>query len=134
MNLAVSELLILPAISLVAMVLLPSHWANAHTQLVRRLVTTIAGIQFILAAVLLAVLATRILPAVHTIIASVPAGITSIPLIELTVHYDGVSSLMFALVSFVAWVNCRYSFGISMAKGRKVATIAGLRSPSDRSF
>lgn len=109
MNLAVSELLILPAISLVAMVLLPSHWANAHAQLVRRLVTTIAGIQFILAAVLLAVLATRILPAVHTIIASFPTGITSIPSIELSVHYDGVSSLMFALVSFVAWVNCRYS-------------------------
>ncbi|MGV3483461.1 MAG: proton-conducting transporter membrane subunit [Planctomycetaceae bacterium] len=96
--------LILPAM-LVASVYLPNGWANSHASLTRRLVTRVAGIQSIIAAVLAIGQAAGWLPSpfiVHLDLVAEPPGAAA-------VYFDGVAGLMLTLVSFVGWVVCQYS-------------------------
>jgi len=105
MNWFVSLLLVLPAAMMLAMACLPSGFARKRVVFYRRAVTFVAGLQSAIALVLAAAFVTGGLPAFHQVLATA----TGDRAIALTVHYDGVSALMFALVAFVGWVICRYS-------------------------
>lgn len=95
----------LPSAMMIAAGLMPSSLANAHVKTARTWITRLAGIQFALAVIV----------AVGWVIGG--AGLRHAVLLEpsdatplgLSVHYDGISSLMLALVSFVGWSICRYS-------------------------
>ena len=94
-------MLILPALSLLAVAFIPSSAANLHVKLARRFVTTIVGLQFVFA---LAFAVWRFLqgspPLAHPFLgADVPFSI----------HFDNVTALMLVLVSFIGWVICRFS-------------------------
>jgi NAD(P)H-quinone oxidoreductase subunit 5 len=98
------------AMVLLATVCLPSIWANRNVNWFRQGVTFVAGIQFAVAVASLLVYVVRLMqtgqvPAVHSVFFRTSG---SIP-IEISAYYDGVAALMFALVSFVGWVICRYS-------------------------
>ena len=93
--------LLLPCVLLICAAAFPSHFTNQKVGLFRRLVTALAGIQFIVAAVMGTAIATGILATVDASLAGT-SGLVG-------VHFDGVAALMFALVSFVGWVICRYS-------------------------
>ena len=91
----------LPSFLLLCAAAVPSRFANKKVGLFRRMITVLAGIQFIVAAVAGIAVATGTLA---TIDASLP-GTSKL----IGIHFDGVAALMFALVSFVGWVICRYS-------------------------
>ena len=105
MNAAISFLLLLPATLMVAAAFLPNPWVNANVKMFRGLVTSLAGLQCAIAAGLLIAMALGGMNAIHAVVMSFSRDWP----IALSVHYDGISSLMFALVSFVSWVICRYS-------------------------
>lgn len=102
-------LLIVPAAALVATVaLVPRSNSDGNPIKLRRWVTRLAALQLVVA--LLAVLGygyrmltlgTDAAPAAF----SIPTGFGS----GLAIYFDGISSLMFLMVSFVGWVICRYS-------------------------
>jgi NAD(P)H-quinone oxidoreductase subunit 5 len=98
-------LLILPALLLAALVALPSSWANSQGRVWRRVVTLIAAVQCMVASGFLVAHGAGWIPNIHFVLMSFPG---EFPL-EITVYYDGVTSLMLALVSFVGWVICGYS-------------------------
>ena len=98
-------ILSLPAICLLSFLALPSRWANARTVRVRRVVTWLAGLQFVLAAVA----ALTHLWLGHGAHAITVMQWSSEPSLNPSIYYDGASSLMLLLVSFVGWVICRFS-------------------------
>lgn len=67
--------------------------------------TLLAAAQFAIAVALAITHAAGAVPAIHQTLANL-AGQKSI---ALTVRYDGMASLMLAMVSFIGWVICRYS-------------------------
>jgi NAD(P)H-quinone oxidoreductase subunit 5 len=100
-----SIVLLLPVGALLAAVLLPASTTVAARRRWRRGITGLVGLQALLAGGLGIGLATGWLPPLTVTLWSWgQAG-----LLELSVLYDGVSCLMFAMVSFVGWVICRFS-------------------------
>ncbi|MGB7327284.1 MAG: proton-conducting transporter membrane subunit [Rubripirellula sp.] len=97
--------LCLPAAILVALVAVPNAWANSRVGKFRRVVTLIAGLQFAVAGGFAIAQAVGWIPITHSVLASVSGELP----IAVSVYYDGVASLMLALVSFVGWVICQYS-------------------------
>jgi NAD(P)H-quinone oxidoreductase subunit 5 len=101
----IAAVLFLPMLCLLAMVLVPSRIANRHPTVFRQTVTTLAGFLMI-AAVTLAV-----------IYAASGGEPRSISLLEsareaglgVVIYYDGVTSLMLLLVSFVGFVVSKFS-------------------------
>ncbi len=94
-------LLTTPALLLIATVLIPSKIANSNARLIRQMVTWIAAVQFAIGLGMGTALVTGMIGSVDTKIYDWT--------VTLGVHYDSVAALMFALVSFVGWVICRYS-------------------------
>ncbi len=105
MNVALTLVLILPACVLIAAVLLPDSLSNSRVRLFRKLITRIAGIQFLIAFPMAIAQALGML--------STPGPISDVTTMSSPlagwIYYDGVSSLMLSLVSFVGWIICRYS-------------------------
>ncbi len=93
--------LALPAALLVGWGMLPTRLANQYVVGFRRVVTGLAAIQAVTAALLAAWFATGRLPAFAAGLPLSPPG--------LGIYYDGVAALMLALVGFVGWVICRFS-------------------------
>ena len=102
---AVPYLLALPPVILVAAVCLPNGWVNRQSRAFRQWVTLVVGWQFLISGSLAVAYVTGWIPPIHCILFEVSADLP----IAATVYYDGVASLMLALVSFVGWVICRYS-------------------------
>lgn len=102
---AVLGLLPLFAVTLLAFGFLPNSWSNSRVHGFRQIVTFFAGLQFVVAASFAIAHATGRIPTIHFAI----VRFSSQPPIEISVYYDGVACLMFALVSFVGWVICRFS-------------------------
>ncbi len=100
-----TAILILPAACLLAVGLVPSRWANGHAVFLRHFVTQLAGLQF-LVAVGLAIASVAAGTPVHS--ATLFRWSEELP-IAASVYYDGASSLMLLLVSFVGWVICKFS-------------------------
>ncbi|MEZ6090120.1 MAG: proton-conducting transporter membrane subunit [Pirellulaceae bacterium] len=97
-------LILLPPLLLAGIgIFLTRHLCPSAT-IVRRVVTVIAGLQLILATILLLGHLSGGLAKFAPAFASSTQG-QSI----LNVYYDGVAGLMLVLVSFVGWVICRYS-------------------------
>ena len=90
--------LMLPATILIALVLLPSRFANLRISGFRNSITVISAIQFFVSACFL-------LSKVAAVGAASVGDLTGTDLI----YVDGISSLMLTLVSFVGWIICRYS-------------------------
>jgi NAD(P)H-quinone oxidoreductase subunit 5 len=102
---AFALILSLPAFCLLLFVALPSGWANQRPAVVRRAVTFLAGLQFVLAfsaAVLRLWWGTA---SGSGVLIEVAEGSGLNP----SIYYDGTSSLMFLLVGFIGWIICRYS-------------------------
>ena len=98
-------LLTLPATILVAMACLPNSWVNSRAPVVQRMVTRVAGLQFIIALGFAVLHATGTVPTISSVLLSFASDWP----IAVSILYDGVASLMLALVSFVGWVICRFS-------------------------
>ena len=98
-------MLTFPAVILLAAGLLPNPWLNARAAAWRRVVTLVAGLQFVVAASFAIAHAVGWVPTIHW----VPAIVSNQSPMAAALYYDGVASLMFTLVSFVGWVICRYS-------------------------
>ncbi len=98
-------LLPLFAATLLAIGFLPNSWTNSRVHGFRQVVTLVAGLQFVVAGSFALAHATGWIPTIHFAI----VRFSSPSPIEISVYYDGVACLMFALVSFVGWVICRYS-------------------------
>ncbi len=99
-----ASLLVFPA-TLMLLLILPSFFLNRHRRIVRQVVTLLTGLQFIVSVAGLAALASGVLPAVKMTL----------------VYYDGISALMFTLISFVGWIVSRYSIRYldgELAQGR----------------
>ena len=98
-------LLILPALLLVATVLLPNRIANAKAVVLRRLVTMLAAAQLAVSTALATAKIVGFVPVIHWRF----CDFASDAALALTVHYDNLACLMLMLVSFVGWVICAYS-------------------------
>ncbi len=98
-------LMILPGIALLSFLLVPSSVANRFVRPVRRLVATVAAAQVVVATIALALWAIGDSTALHTVFCCLDQSCS----VNLSVHYDAVSALMFLLVSFVGWVTCQFS-------------------------
>ncbi|MEM9364365.1 MAG: proton-conducting transporter membrane subunit [Planctomycetota bacterium] len=97
-------LLGLCSFALLAWAVVPSWWSDGHHRSVRKIVTTLAALQCVSASVgLICWLVTN-----RTAIDSIWWQSTQTPL-SIGFRYDGVSGLMFTLVSFVGWIICRHS-------------------------
>src|SRR6056297_2136022 len=98
-------LLLLPAGALIAAILLPASTSRSSRHRWRRGITALVGLQALLAGGMAIGLATGLLEPLTATLASwgEPGSL------ELSILYDGVSCLMFAMVSFVGWVICRFS-------------------------
>ena len=105
---AVALLLTLPAAGLIAAAAVPSRIATPAVKRYRQVVSLIAGLQFVIAVTMAAGLAWGLVPSGHAGLMDSIFGSSSSSLAP-AVYFDGVSSLMLALVSFVGWVICRYS-------------------------
>ncbi len=105
MSAMIALLIAVPPTLLSALVLLPDARCNAHVRTVRTTVTFLTGVQFWIAACLAIAVVTSLIAKVH--FTFLPA--TSDLPITLAILYDGVASLMLALVSFIGWVVCQYS-------------------------
>jgi len=90
---------------LLAMVCLPNSWVNSRVHWFRQIVTLVAGLQFSVAGGFAIAYAASWIQTSHHVL----VRFSSQPPIEVTVYYDGVAALMFALVSLVGWVICRYA-------------------------
>lgn len=97
--------LVVPTVGLVAAVLLPAGWSNRNAGTVRRWATRLVGLQMLAAAIGAAALAAGDDAAKHAVIlgGDRPTAVLA------SLYYDGVSSLIFGLVSFLGWIICRYS-------------------------
>lgn len=96
---------IVPILCLLAALLLPTRMANFHVRSIRRIVTTLVGLQLLAATALLSLQALSSI-AKHPL-ESLNWSVASS--YSLTFHQDMLSSLMLVLVSFIGWVICRYS-------------------------
>jgi NAD(P)H-quinone oxidoreductase subunit 5 len=97
--------LIAPPLSLIAAGLLPPRVAAALGRRFQACVTAATGMQFLLAATAACWLAAQP-PGTQAL--ALPTWPIAGPL-AISLLYDGVSSLMLGLVSFIGWVICRYS-------------------------
>ncbi len=97
--------LLIPPACLMGFVSLPNVCVNKGVGFFRRLATVLTGIQATVGVCLAIAFVAGWVPVVSgrpdSLLSLFPSGVA--------VHYDGVASLMFALVSFVGWVICRYS-------------------------
>ncbi len=98
-------ILAFPASVLLALACLPSSLVNARPHVFRNWVTLIAAMQFFIAVCFAVGLATGRFPAWHTVLVSAPIESP----IAASIYFDGVTSLMLTLVSFISWVICQYS-------------------------
>lgn len=98
-------LLAAPAVLMIGTMFVPSRFAQSGVKRLRAAVTTIAGLQFVVAAILAIMLIAGYLKTFSTTLVSFADGAP----LEIGVYYDGVSALMLTLVSFVGWIICRYS-------------------------
>lgn len=105
MNDAFALILSLPALLLIANLCVSSRWANQNVLGYRKVITTVAAIQFLVAAVFAVSQLIGWIPQLSSVLVS--SGDSAA--LAATIYYDGVASLMLALVSFVGWVTCRYS-------------------------
>ncbi len=108
MNLPSITYLTLPVACLWAAGFLPSRWANRHATLMRRLVTGLAGLQCLAALGYAVVFLGSGSGVQHDHLWGKYGGAFDAPLAA-SLYYDGATSLMFLLVSFVGWIICRYS-------------------------
>jgi NAD(P)H-quinone oxidoreductase subunit 5 len=104
MQILLATALVVPALVLVAAVLVPPRRANLFGTLFRKLVTLVAAAQSIVAIGMAAAYVTGVTGNIDATLITIGDGY-----LAASVYYDGVSSLMLALVSFVGWVICRYS-------------------------
>ena len=102
---AIFVLLPLSAAILLALGCLPSSSVNSRVHAFRQIVTFSAGMQFVFAGCFALAYVAGWIQTIHYTLVRV----SSQSPIAVTVYYDGVACLMFALVSFVGWVICRYS-------------------------
>lgn len=98
-------LLVLAAVALLLAVLVPNRWANANVVKFRDWIAALAGFQLVVAAAMAIALAAGWVQPIHQVLLQVSGD----GLLAITVYYDGVGSLMLALVSFVGWIICRFS-------------------------
>ncbi len=96
--------LTLPVACLWAVGWTPSRWANRHVAIMCRLVTTLAGLQCVAALVYALDFMAAGGGAQHALLWG-----ASDDLITASLYYDGATSLMLLLVSFVGWIICRFS-------------------------
>lgn len=104
-------------VTLIATACVPRSLAKGEVVRYRRWVTFLAGGQALVAAAMLLSLGMSMaFGSAETLGLGTtqPADATLLRLsddlpLTVSVHYDGVAALMFALVSFVGWVICRYS-------------------------
>jgi NAD(P)H-quinone oxidoreductase subunit 5 len=100
----VAFLLLTTILSLLAFALIPSTFANCHQRAVRQYVTAISGAQFLIAGILAAIyLAGQGKPLE---VALIPPGGTAD---GIGIYYDGATSLMLVMVSFVGFIVSRFS-------------------------
>ncbi|MEZ6130818.1 MAG: proton-conducting transporter membrane subunit [Planctomycetaceae bacterium] len=105
MNVLVFAALVLPAVCLTGLLCIPSSWANSRVGWLRSAVGLLSGVQALVAVSLTVAIVVGWLPASGVD----PNGVLSGHAIGSMVSFDGVSSLMFALVAFVGWVISGYS-------------------------
>ncbi len=98
-------LAILPALMLVVMVLVPNRISNLKVLVFRRLVTTLAAIQFAISSSLTVAEIAGFLPDLNWTVLDFSGDAA----VAITVHFDNLASMMLTLVSFVGWVICQYS-------------------------
>ncbi len=107
---ALAPLLALAPFALLAFLLVPARVANRWAVVVRRVVTTLTGFQFVVAAVAALMRMSFGLGSQSEVLLELaPATGLSDAGLNLGIYYDGPSSLMLLMVSFVGWVICRYS-------------------------
>ena len=94
-----------PAVALASFLLLPSGLANTYVRPVRLAVTALSGVQFVITLFCAIAFATGIVPIVRCEVIRFAADFP----IAVSIYYDGVASLMLALVSFVGWIVSQYS-------------------------
>ncbi|MEZ6138514.1 MAG: proton-conducting transporter membrane subunit [Pirellulaceae bacterium] len=97
--------IVFPAAALLGLACLPDTLVNARRKTVRHAVTLIAAIQFWVAVCFALGLAAGWIPKWHAVL----VGASSASPIAASIYFDGVASLMLALVSLVGWVICHYS-------------------------
>lgn len=100
-----AALISLPALALILMAGLPERIANPGVRWLRQMITLLAAMQFALAVALAVAHAVGALPVIHETLADLSGD----NVIAATIRYDGLASLMLAMVSFIGWVICRYS-------------------------
>lgn len=100
-----AALVSMPPLALILLACLPNRIANSRARQLRQMTTRLAGLQFAIAATLAVAYAAGTIPVIHETL----AGLAGEKTIAVTVRYDGVASLMLAMVSFLGWVICRYS-------------------------
>ncbi|QEF96040.1 NADH-quinone oxidoreductase subunit L [Stieleria maiorica] len=109
MALTIVMIAALPAVMLLALAAaVPRRVADAAAPQLRRWVTAIATLQLGIAVTLTIGVALRTVlgeAAPTAVQAAFPVAVGS----SLPIHLDGVSSLMWLMVSFIGWVICRYS-------------------------
>jgi NAD(P)H-quinone oxidoreductase subunit 5 len=108
MNTLGYALLVLPAVCMGGSICLPSRWVNSQVAWFRPVVTYLVGLQAILATGLLLAFAAGAIPHGWGSSLSLP-GAAGVGTIGELILYDGIASLMFALVSFIGWVICSYA-------------------------
>jgi NAD(P)H-quinone oxidoreductase subunit 5 len=102
----VLSLLVFAPLLMVAVAAIPNCVVNGSAvKFFRRFVTTLAACQFAIAAGLAVGYWQGLVPTIHAPLLDLSGDAA----IAVTVHYDGVAALMFALVSFVGWVIGQYS-------------------------
>jgi len=104
-----ASMLVLPALLLALLVLLPPRWANRHVVAFRRLVTLAAAFQFLTAIAGFSFYLIQWFSGGQRVAAQTLVSFPDDFPLSICVYYDGVTSLMFLLVSFVGWIICGYS-------------------------
>ncbi|MFT7638588.1 MAG: NAD(P)H-quinone oxidoreductase subunit 5 [Pirellulaceae bacterium] len=97
--------LALPILCLLALACVPSYFANLHQKLLRLIVTSIVGLEFLIALLFAVAQGTsgataRSVSLLHWIVE---------PSVNFGIYYDSATSLMLLLVSFVGCVVSRFS-------------------------
>ncbi len=105
MSMLIALLVTVPPTLLSALLCLPNARCNNNVRTIRTSVTFLTGVQFWITACLAIAVVTGSIAKVH--FTFLPAA-REFP-ITLAILYDGVASLMLALVSFIGWVVSQYS-------------------------
>jgi len=98
-------ILSLPILCLLSLALLPSRYANQHNRALRQIVTGLVGVQLLVALTFAVAHAVGGRAAQAAVLLQWPAE----PSVSFGIYYDGATSLMLVLVSFVGLVVSRYS-------------------------